>query len=200
MIVAGLDTSLTSTGLVLIQISADPADTIPDVALARIQSEAVDNGRDAKGKKKPPTLKQRLDRLTSIEDRIVLALFDRRIDLAVIESPSFGSVGSASRDLAGLWWRVVGKLDALGIPVAEVSPSGRIKYALGTGRGDKDRVLAAVIRRYPELDITGNDVADALVMAAMGARHLGHPVEASLPETHIAAMTGAHWPALEASV
>jgi Holliday junction resolvasome RuvABC endonuclease subunit len=190
VIIAGLDTSLTSTGLVLIG-------TTPDldwrVKLHRVESKAPTTGRDQKtGKKLAPTLKQRLDRLTDIEDAIVARL--NGVTFAVIESPSFGSVGSASRDLAGLWWRVVGKLDGLGIPVAEVSPSGRIKYALGTGRGDKDRVLAAVIKRYPDLDVTGNDVADALVLAAMGARWLGHPIEDSLPANHIAAMDGAHWP------
>jgi Holliday junction resolvasome RuvABC endonuclease subunit len=191
VIVAGLDTSLTSTGLVIV----GTADDYPRrVQLHRIESKAPITGRDQKtGKKLPPTLKQRLDRITDIEDRIVARLSG--VELVTIESPSFGSVGSASRDLAGLWWRVVGKVDQLGIPVAEVSPSGRIKYALGTGRGDKDRVLAAVIKRYPDLDVTGNDIADALVLAAMGARWLGNPIEDSLPANHVAAMDGAHWPA-----
>jgi crossover junction endodeoxyribonuclease RuvC len=193
MIVAGLDTSLTSNGLAIV----GTADDYPRrVQLHRIESKAPATGRDQKtGKKLKPTLKQRLDRLDDIESRIVARLSG--VNLVVIESPSFGSVGSASRDLAGLWWRIVGLVDQLGIPVAEVSPSGRIKYALGTGRGDKDRVLAAVIKRYPDLDVTGNDIADALVLAAMGARWLGCPIEESLPASHIAAMDGAHWPATQ---
>jgi crossover junction endodeoxyribonuclease RuvC len=190
VIIAGLDTSLTSTGLVLIG-------TTPGldwrIKLHRIESKAPTTGRDQKtGNTENPTLKQRKDRLTDNEDRIVARLTG--VDLVVIESPSFGSVGSASRDLAGLWWRIVGRVDNLDIPVAEVSPSGRIKYALGTGVGDKDRVLAAVIKRYPDLDVTGNDIADALVLAAMGARWLGQPIEESLPANHIAAIDGAHWP------
>ncbi|MFC0626142.1 hypothetical protein [Kribbella deserti] len=193
MIVVGLDTSLTSTGLLVLEVGPDRP---PAAGATRIESKAPATGRNPDtGKKLAPNLKQRLDRLTAIEQRITSALFNLYIDLAVIESPSFGSVGSASRDLAGLWWRVVGKLDHMGIPVAEVSPAGRTKYALGSGKAaPKDRVLAAVIKRYPDFDITGNDIADALILAAMGARHLGHPID-DLPQANLAAMNGAHWPA-----
>ncbi|GMA22268.1 hypothetical protein GCM10025864_44320 [Luteimicrobium album] len=57
-------------------------------------------------------------------------------------------------------------------------------------------MLAAVIRRHPTVDITGNDEADALILAAMGARHLGHPID-DVPATHLAAMNGGQWPDLE---
>jgi crossover junction endodeoxyribonuclease RuvC len=55
-------------------------------------------------------------------------------------------------------------------------------------------VLAAVVRRYPHTDVTGNDLADALVLAAMGARRLGFPIETSLPVANLAAMTKISWP------
>jgi hypothetical protein len=55
-------------------------------------------------------------------------------------------------------------------------------------------VLAAVVRRYPHADITGNDIADALVLAAMGARQLGFPIEESLPQANQAALAKINWP------
>jgi hypothetical protein len=51
-----------------------------------------------------------------------------------------------------------------------------------------------VVRRYQQVDITGNDIADALVLAAMGARQLGTPIETSLPAVHLTAMTKISWP------
>lgn len=45
------------------------------------------------------------------------------------------------------------------------------------------------------LTSTGNDEADALVLAAMAHRHLGHPID-ELPKTHLAAMDKIRWPGL----
>jgi crossover junction endodeoxyribonuclease RuvC len=86
------------------------------------------------------------------------------------------------------------------IPCVVVSPSQLKTYALGKGSGkgtDKDWVLAAVVRRYLEVAIAGNDEADALVLAAMAADHYGHPV-VTVPETHRRALATVSWPDLEA--
>jgi len=74
-------------------------------------------------------------------------------------------------------------------------PKVRAIYATGKAL-DKDQVLAAVVRRYPNVPIGNNNEADALILAAMGARKLGHPYEPSLPQTHLRAMDGAEWPHL----
>ena len=68
-----------------------------------------------------------------------------------------------------------------GHPVAEVAPALLKKYATGKGNAAKDEVLASVVRRYPQVDISGNDISDALVLAAMGARQLRTPIETSMP-------------------
>ena len=73
-------------------------------------------------------------------------------------------------------------------------PTSRATYATGKDNAGKDAVLAAVVRRYPDVDVTGNDEADALVMAAMGARLLGHPLEDSLPQSHLRALAGLELP------
>ena len=85
----------------------------------------------------------------------------------------------------------------LGLHVVEVPPTVVKKYATGKGGGpdsSKDQVLAAVIRRYPAVDVTGNDEADALVLAAMGARWAGHPIDDPLPVLQTTAMAKVAWP------
>ena len=69
-----------------------------------------------------------------------------------------------------------------------VPASSRAKYATGRGNAGKDEVLLAVSRRYPHAPIVNNDQADAVALAAMGARLLGEPIEDSLPKTHLDAL------------
>ena len=171
--VAGIDLSLTSTGLAVIG---------PDgVQVHRIQSKGH----------KDATLIERVVRLR----RIAVELDDRLTggDLIVIEQPAYSRTTGHMHDRSGLWWLIVNSL-SWHTPVVEVAPTARCKYATGKGNASKDAVLAAVVRRYPDVDVTGNDVADALVLAAMGARALGHPIEASLPQTHLDAMAKVAWP------
>ena len=57
-------------------------------------------------------------------------------------------------------------------------------------------MLSAVIRRYGHLitrDAISNDEADALVLADMAARRLGHEL-VELPATHLRAMGTVPWP------
>ena len=78
-----------------------------------------------------------------------------------------------------------------------MTPTARAKYGTGKGNAAKDAVLAAVIRRYPAVDVTGNDEADALILAAMGARHLGIPLELSpVPGPCLDALLKVRWPEL----
>ncbi|WP_344250995.1 hypothetical protein, partial [Isoptericola hypogeus] len=95
----------------------------------------------------------------------------------------------------GLWWLMVHRLLRNDYPVAVVAPPARAKYATGAGNAAKDKVLAAVVRRYPNVEVTGNDEADALVLAAMGARRLGHAID-DLPKNHLVAMEKVAWPVL----
>ena len=84
------------------------------------------------------------------------------------------------------------------IAVATVAPSTRAKYITGDGRAKKDVVLAFAIEQYVRESgprIVNDDVADATGLAAMGARHLGEPLEVrSISDDQLAAMDGAKWP------
>jgi crossover junction endodeoxyribonuclease RuvC len=172
--VVGIDLSLTSTGVAV----ADGS----DVRVHRITSRGS----------KSATIAETWRRIDGITEQVLCVFDDRPPSLVVIESPSYGSHTGSQHERGGLWWTVVGQIVAWRCPIATVSPQCRAKYATGRGNAGKDEVLAAVVRRYATVDVTGNDVADAVVLAAMGARYLWQPFD-EVPKTHLAAMDGAKW-------
>lgn len=189
MQVIGIDLSLTSTGLAVVNHSDVFGTT---AAVARVTSDAPKTPRNTRtGKPEAPTLQQRHDRLQRLTGEV--REYCTAADLIVIEQPAFSRSTGSMHDRSGLWWLVVAKLHALDVAVIEVTPTARAKYATGKGNAGKDAVLAAVVRRYADVEVTGNDEADALVLAAMGARQLGHPID-DLPRTHLAALEAVRWP------
>lgn len=176
--VAGLDLSLTSTGLVLVLDNG----------------EAYTHTVTSKGKK-GASVAETAHRLSKLTNDITRWLYDFEvhIDLAVIEAPSFGSTTGSQHERGGLWWSVAMRLHSFGVPIAAVSPQGRAKYATGKGNAGKDVVLAAAVRRYVDIDITGNDVADAVILAAMGKRHVGEPID-DVTGVSLDAIGAVKWP------
>lgn len=172
MKVTGVDLSLTSTGLAVI------VDSSAHVARYRTTTAGAD-------------VTARHLRVLRIADEV--REWCTGADLVVIEGPSYGSTTPHQHDRSGLWWLAVHRVLGAGLPLAVVPPTSRARYATGKGNAPKDGVLAAVVRRYPEVEVTGNDEADALVLAAMGARRLGRPVDV-VPKLHLTAMDGAVWP------
>lgn len=189
-VVVGLDLSLTGTGIAV----ACPGET-PTVTTITTKGRA-----DA-------TLLERRARLGEIGERITAHLVERGLyrgvvpipdALVVVEAPAFSRTTGHQHDRSGLWWHVVWGYAACW-PLAEVSPTTRARYATGVGGGkgaSKDAVLAAVVRRYPNVPVSNNNEADALVLAAMGARHAGHPIDTP-PKTHLPALDAVRWPNLE---
>lgn len=175
MKVIGLDLSLTSTGI------------------AVIEDGVYTDWRNVKtsGKKTDTYLDnvRRLDHVNSEIFHHMSSILDRgEIDLAVLEGPAYGSSLPSAHIRAALWWDVMDNLlDGWCLPVATVAPASRAKYITGNGKADKKTVLAKARERY-EIDggpvIPNDDVADALGMADMGARHLGEPL---VPDSELAA-------------
>jgi hypothetical protein len=191
VIIVGLDLSLTSTGVARLNLTETKP---PRIDLDTYSSKPPPIRRGPKGKPLPATLNQRHRRLTQIRDALAQACAGA--DLVLVEGPSLASRDGHAHDRSGLWWLVMEALHNMGPAVVEVPPSCRMKYATGKGMASKDVVMLAAANRYRDLvEVTGNDVADALLIAAMGARHLGRPIESSLPQTHLAAMDNVHWPA-----
>lgn len=171
--VVGVDLSLTSTGLADADGCTDRMRTKPD------------KGADA--------LLDNLNRIANITRAVMdFAAFgedEQQAALVVVEGPAFSRGAMGGQHVrAGLWWTVAAGLTARTMRVLVVPPSTRAMYATGRGNAGKDEVLAAAIKRYPHHDITGNDVADAVILAAIGARLLGHPIEDSLPKANERAM------------
>lgn len=179
--IAGIDPSLTRTGVAV--ITTDPHTDHP-ITVTSFTSTP----------RPTPTISDRLDRLDRISG-LVVAVIGRACDadLAVIEGPAYGSRTGNQHDRSGLWWDIVRALtDEYGVPVIEVPPMIRAMYATGKGNAGKDEVLAATVRRYPDVEITNNDEADALVLALIGWHQRTGSPWADLPATHTRAMAKVH--------
>lgn len=184
--IVGIDPSLTSTGVAVIHPRLAYTAMTPGYPL-REDSRTIELHRVQSKGKASASWDERGDRLNLLVGGIIDAVPMRA--LVLIESPAYGAKGTGQFDRAGLWWALH---DALrhdrSCRVVPVTPPQRAKYATGAGNADKDRVLAAVIRRYPSVEVTGNDEADALVIAAMGARLTGRPIDGDMPAAHLAAL------------
>lgn len=172
-IVLGVDPSLTSTGLARV----DTDDHLV-IDVATVTSKPGNQ----------PGIEGRVQRLARICQHVIAFADLDEVDLLVIEAPAFSSRSGQQHDRSGLWWRLIDRALDHGCQVVEVAPTSRAKYATGKGNAGKDEVLLAVAKRYPHVDVTNNNEADALVLAAMGAHLVGHPID-ELPKTHLDALT-----------
>ncbi len=140
MKILGIDPSLTSCGVAVIQ----PSGTYTAV-------------NKTTGKRADPiaVIDTRLGAITGfVLDHAAGAA------LAVIEGPSLGSHGGSPWDRAGLWWRIVHRLHAADIPVAVAPPTVVKKWATGIGGGpnaSKAAVAVAVARLWPDVDADVDD-------------------------------------------
>ena len=165
MIIAGIDPSLTSTGVAVIR------------SPERVETATVTSKPPAAGTE---TVRTRVERMEKIAAKILELIDDA--DVVGIESPAYGMRNAGKvHDRSGLWWWVVGQLEARGVPIVEVTPPSRMMYATGKGNAGKDLVLVTAAATYKQAEITGNDVADAVVIAAMVSRLAGQPIELREP-------------------
>lgn len=171
MRIVGLDISLTNTGVAEL--------TEETTRLYRVSSKACPDG-----------VQDRWGRFNGMIDSLPMI---ERGDLVVIEQPAFSRTSGKHHDRSGLWWFAVDFALQCGGLVTEVPPSTLKKYVTGKGNASKTEVLAATIKRFPSLTVADDNEADALGLAAMGARHLGHPVDGSLPKVNLAAMQAVKW-------
>lgn len=127
--------------------------------------------------KRADTLHDRHRRIEHLAHQIRPVWAEQGVDLVVIEGPAPATRGASTWDRAGLWWEVLGRVLHADIPVVQVAPNTRAKWASGSGRGDKAAVGAAIARMWPAAELSDSDRADALALASMGVQLLCPPTE-----------------------
>ena len=171
MRIIGIDPSLTGTGIATIDTNH------PDHI--RIHTETIHSTKTGN------TITHRLTRFGTVADRLLDTIPNNPDpDLAIIEGPAYSAHGAGTWDRAGMWWNIARILHRLGIPTIEVPPATRCQYATGKGNAAKDVVMISAVRRYPAADITDNNQADAVILAAIGARLHGHPID-DIPKANL---------------
>lgn len=109
-------------------------------------------------------------------------------DIVCIETPALSRSRGGAFERGWLWFAVAGALVDLEVPIVGVDPNQLKQYATGKGGTNKGGVLVAVTKRWPQFDTKGDDnMADATVLAAIGAELLGEPL-CTMPATHRAAL------------
>lgn len=164
----GLDLSLTSTGIGIIDLNSGTAYT------RAVRSSG----------KKTDTLAMQVARIQDLTDNIVDSVAVCDPELVVVESAAFSTrKDTSAHRRAGLWWSVVGELHTQGFKVATLSPSELKKFATGKGNASKDAMVARAVSTWGEevLGTQFNDTSDALFLATAGAFALGETVELSAP-------------------
>ncbi|SRX93578.1 Crossover junction endodeoxyribonuclease RuvC [Mycobacterium shimoidei] len=195
MIVAGIDPSLSSTGIAVL-VDGHP------VMLRTVGHRSPDARSYA----------HRSDRIVSQARAVIDALYcapvtspaDRpkplgeRIDMAVIEGPAYAHHNAGTHDSAGLWWGLFSKLRSLRIPTAVIAPKTRALWTTGNGNATKSQVLDTVRSWWPGHAIRCNDIADALALASIGAAHFGDQLPFELRARHRAKLRDIDWPEVRA--
>lgn len=173
--ILGIDSSLSSSGLA--RIIADVSNPFEGA----VDPPAIDVWRIQSRPSKDKSAVAMSERITGIVN--VMEPEIRAADIVGLEGLSGGIQGSAAQVLPWLWGRIVDTCVATATPLVIVPPSLRCIYATGKGNAAKDAVMAAAIRKWPQVEISGNDEADALVIAAVISRGKGVPVD-DFPEAH----------------
>lgn len=175
--VVGLDLSLTGTGIAV----GGGGLGLESVVTQKIVSKPHKSDPSWKN----PSWDDRFDRTVLLVNKI--ANYIPRGSLVVVESPAYGANGGSAHDRSGFWWMVFARLTYMGCTVVPVAPTSLKTYVTGKGNAGKDEVLAAIIRRFPEIAVTGNDIADAVGLMSIGLRLQGNPCD-NLPQTHLRAL------------
>jgi len=150
-------------------------------------------GPDGSGVISPPVeVGKGVGRLRWIRDR-VLSLADGA-GIVVIEGYSFASRGRAIVSIGELGGVIRLALHEAGVPVVEVPPACRAKYATGKGNAPKEAVLVEAVKR---LSYDGHDhnEADALWLRAMAADHYRLADRVGVPKVNRTALDRIEWPA-----
>jgi Holliday junction resolvasome RuvABC endonuclease subunit len=180
MIVAGIDPSLTNTGIAIL-VNGAPA---------LITSTGV-GSTDGK------THLDRNRRIRAVCNAVInrIDTLHKPINLAVIEDQlEHGPMLPSALDRSAVWNGIYSALDARKIPVAVINPSTLKVWVTGHGRASKGEMLTTVRAWWPGATIRNHDQADAAALALIGALHVGDPLPFEPKDRHTNALTAVAWP------
>lgn len=192
-VVCGFDTSLTMSGCARADVGVG-ADG--DLAIVRWETWRAKATQPAEST--VLTERRRIRQLL----REILTLVPDFVDLSVVEGPAPAAKFSGKADeRSGLRWMLIDQLLARG-PVVLVDPQSRAVLAFGKGmprrkKGQSsDAAKAPVLERvradFPDAHIPDHNVADAVALAAAGARALGVALPYSAEQVSVHANVA--WP------
>lgn len=188
--VVGVDASIASTGLVILGAGKPSFNRVMTAVRGQDIASRVARMRES------------VVKMTRALDSALYGAPACSVDLIVIEMPAFGKTNQGTHQLAGHWWLTVHALEkyAPGM-VAQVATGTLKKFATGDGGASKEDVHAAAVGAFPGLVPEGlkqgNDVADAAVVACMGALWLGRDVGGVFAPSGMASVQAVHWPVMK---
>ncbi|MCE8052297.1 hypothetical protein HOP61_13380 [Halomonas daqingensis] len=123
--IAGIDQSLTSTGIVIVDKGSTVAHKV--IETKPCSSDPLDA----------------YQRVSRIVEAVLAMVASHGVTVVRIEGLSFASTGRATRTLAGLHHVIVHELLAHGVDVEVIAPTSLKKRATGSGRASKEDMVAA---------------------------------------------------------
>ena len=145
---AGLDLSLTGTGLVFIGEDGKV-----------MQQELI---QTSPPKKK--SSKATIERIDGIRKAIMWHLIRQNVNLVAIEGFSYGSKGNALFQIAYLGYAIREELLNQGIEFIEPTPGNLKKFATAKGNAPKNVVMLEVYKKWG-VEFTDDNLADAFILA-----------------------------------
>ncbi|QFP94628.1 RuvC-like Holliday junction resolvase [Mycobacterium phage LilMcDreamy] len=174
MRILGIDTSLTATGLARVDLAVWPPSNPPRQPVSFVADVArVGAPKPTKDKSKRAMAR----RVNSLIDQIEWCFaHDEKPEHVGMESLAYGARGEASWVLPWVFGRVIELCEKYDVPLTVVATTARAKFATGKGTASKDQVLAAMIKQFPDADVSDNNEADALAVAAVVCHKIGLPI------------------------
>lgn len=142
-IIAGIDPSLRSTGVVVID----------------------DKGNIIEQKLIKDKLLRGADRLIKIKNEVSDILERNKVDIVAIEGFSFGSFGRSVFDLGGLGWILRVLLKEKNYKTFDISPSS-LKSFIIKGNADKSMMMETVYHNYG-ISFSDDNLCDAFALSRM---------------------------------
>lgn len=189
MRIAGVDPSLTNTGLVLIDNG---------------QLDAAHSIGWGKGMSLGTWL-QRNQRGRELASSVMQWVVDSRPDCVAIESPiPHGMQRASTPDQWWLFGLILAECDIRGLPTVCVNPVTRQCWPAGK-RWDKKQILAwvrdecyrpVVVHGRQRQRVLNADIADAVVLALLTGVRAGEPMPFRLQDRHVHSISDVDWPEL----